>query len=145
MAMRTTLADARTEIDPHWVLVDAADRPLGRVAARVAHLLRGKHRPDFMPHLACGAAVVVTNAAKVRLTGRKATQNRRYRHTGRPGSLKSRAWGEILRDRPDRLFEEAVWGMLPKNRLGRRLFRRLHVYPGAEHPHGAQRPESVEI
>lgn len=143
--MRTTLPDPRAAVDPHWLLVDAAEKPLGRVASRVALLLRGKHRPDFAPHMACGASVVVVNAAKVRLTGTKAAKKRRYAHTGRPGSLRSRPYGEILATRPDRLFEEAVAGMLPKNRLGRRLQGRLHVYPGPEHPHGAQRPEPVDL
>lgn len=142
--MGMTLLGRDVEISPSWVIVDAAGKTLGRVASRVAHYLRGKHRPDFTPYIACGAAVVVTNVAKVVLTGRKAERKHRYTHSGRPGGLKKKPWGEVLAERPERLFEEAVSGMLPKNKLGRRMFRRLHVYAGAEHPHGAQRPAAVE-
>lgn len=128
-----------------WVLIDAAAHPLGRVASRAAAILRGKHRPDFTPHQDTGDFVVVINAAKVRLTGDKAESKIYYRHTGYPGGIRSRTAGKILATKPERLIESAVRGMLPKNRLGRRLFNKLKVYRGAEHPHSAQRPEPLKF
>ncbi len=129
----------------HWVLIDAEDRPLGRVATRVASILRGKHRPDFTPHQDCGDFVVVVNAAKVRLTGAKGENKVYHRHTGYPGGIRTTSAGKLLGSRPERLIEMAVRGMLPKNRLGRQLFTKLKIYRGAEHPHAAQQPKSVGI
>ena len=125
-----------------WILIDANDRPLGRIASRAASILRGKHRPDFTPHQDVGDFVVVINAAKVRLTGRKLEGKVYHRHTEYPGGIRRTTAGKILQSKPERLIEMAVRGMLPKNRLGRRLFTKLKVYRGAEHPHEAQKPEA---
>ncbi|HUY20295.1 MAG TPA: 50S ribosomal protein L13 [Candidatus Binataceae bacterium] len=129
----------------HWILVDATGRPLGRVASRVATILRGKHRPEFTPHQDTGDFVVVVNAAKVKLTGAKGDQKLYYRHTGYPGGIRSTSAGKLLDKRPERLIEMAVRGMLPKNRLGRQLFTKLKVYRGAEHPHASQQPKLIEF
>ena len=124
-----------------WVVLDAKDRPLGRIASRAASILRGKHRPDFTPHQDMGDFVVVINAAGVKLTGNKMNDKLYYRHTEWPGGVR-RLWaGKILETKPERLVEMAVRGMLPKNRLGRRLFTKLKVYAGADHPHSAQQPQ----
>ena len=128
-----------------WILIDAAERSLGRVAARAAGVLRGKHRPDFTPNEDMGDFVVVINAAKVRLTGSKAQTKVYHRHTGYPGGIRTTTAGRILATRPERLIEMAVRGMLPRNRLGRHLFTKLKVYRGAEHPHLAQKPEPIKI
>jgi large subunit ribosomal protein L13 len=128
-----------------WLLIDAEQRALGRVASCVASVLRGKHRPDFTPHQDTGDFVIVINAAKVRLTGAKAEGKLYHRHTGYPGGIRTTSAGRMLHDRPERLIETAVRGMLPKNRLGRSLFTKLKVYRGAQHPHGAQRPELIGI
>jgi large subunit ribosomal protein L13 len=130
--------------DRRWILIDADSRTLGRVASRVASILRGKHRPDFTPHQDMGDFVVVINAAKVRLTGTKLLTKVYHRHTGWPGGVRSTTAGKILQTRPERLIEMAVRGMLPRNRLGRRMFNKLKVYRGTEHPHAAQRPESIK-
>jgi large subunit ribosomal protein L13 len=129
--------------DRRWLVIDAADRPLGRVASRAASLLRGKHRPDFTPNQDAGDFVVVINAAKVKLTGNKASDKLYYRHSEYPGGIRSTAAGKMLEAKPERLVETAVRGMLPKNRLGRRLFTKLKVYAGTGHPHAAQKPEAV--
>ena len=128
-----------------WVLIDATDRPLGRVATRAAMLLRGKHKPEFTPHQDTGDFVVVINAAKVKLTGAKITDKVYHRHTEYPGGIRSTTAGRLLASRPERLVETAIRGMLPKNRLGRRLFTKLKVYGGADHPHIAQQPEPVKV
>jgi large subunit ribosomal protein L13 len=128
----------------HWVVIDADGRPLGRVASRVASILRGKHRPDFTPHQDMGDFVVVVNAARVKLTGAKLEDKIYYRHTGYPGGVRATTAGKILATRPERLIESAVRGMLPKNRLGRALFTKLKVYADSEHPHAAQKPEAVK-
>ena len=124
-----------------WVLIDAEGRPLGRVASRAAIVLRGKHRPDFTPHQDAGDFVIVINAAKVLLTGAKADAKLYHRHTGYPGGIRTTSAGKMREEKPERLLETAVRGMLPKNRLGRRLFTKLKVYRGAEHPHVAQQPQ----
>ncbi|MBY0277095.1 50S ribosomal protein L13 [Candidatus Binatia bacterium] len=126
-----------------WVVVDASDRALGRVATQVADLLRGKGKPTFSPHIDCGDFVVVTNASKVRLTGRKMTDKIYYRHSEYPGGLRATTAGKMLADKPERLVRTAVQGMLPKNRLSRRLITKLKVYAGAEHPHAAQQAVAV--
>jgi len=128
-----------------WLLVDAAGCTLGRLATRVAALLRGKHRPDFTPNQDCGDFVVVINAEKVQLTGDKLKSKIYYRHTGYPGGIRQFTAEEILKSKPERLIEMAVRGMLPKNRLGRRLYTKLKVYPGSEHPHTAQNPIPIDI
>jgi large subunit ribosomal protein L13 len=126
-----------------WLVVDAGGRALGRVATQVANLLRGKGKPTFSPHSDCGDFVVVVNAAKVRLTGRKLTDKIYYRHTEYPGGLRATAAEQMLADKPERVIRAAVQGMLPKNRLSRRLITKLKVYPGAEHPHAAQQAVPV--
>jgi len=128
-----------------WVLIDAEGRALGRVASRAATVLRGKHRPDFTPHQDAGDFVVIINAAKVKLTGNKAEDKIYHRHTGYPGGIRSTTAGKLLQTRPERLIEMAVHGMLPKNRLGRRLFLKLKVYRAGEHPHVAQQPTTINL
>jgi len=127
-----------------WVIIDARDRVLGRVASRAATVLRGKNRPDFTPHQDMGDFVIVINAAKVRLTGSKLVGKVYYRHTEYPGGIRSTTAGKVLDQKPERLIEMAVRGMLPKNRLGRDLFNKLKVYRGAEHPHAAQQPVALK-
>jgi large subunit ribosomal protein L13 len=129
------------EITREWVVMDASDQVLGRLATEVARLLRGKHKPDFTPHLDTGDFVVVINADKVRLTGAKMDDKVYYRHSGRPGCLKSETARERMDKYPERIIQAAVWGMLPKNRLGRKLLKKLKVYSGSEHPHQAQQPK----
>ncbi len=128
------------EITRDWVVMDAADQVLGRLASEAARILRGKHKPEFTPHLDTGDFVVIVNAERIRLTGNKVEEKTYYRHSGRPGSLKSETVRERLERYPERVIEAAVWGMLPKNRLGRKLLRKLKVYAGPEHPHAAQQP-----
>lgn len=129
----------------HWVVIDADGRALGRVAARAASVLRGKHRPDFTPNQDAGDFVVIINAAKVKLTGKKLTDKVYHHHTGFPGGIRSTTAGKLMQTKPERVLEMAVHGMLPKNRLGRRLFTKLKVYRGSEHPHAAQKPEGMSI
>lgn len=127
-----------------WIVIDASGRPLGRIASRAASILRGKHRPDYTPNEDAGDFVVVINAARVKLTGNKAQNKIYHRHTEWPGGIRTTTAGKILEARPERLIEMAVRGMLPKNRLGRRLFTKLKVYAGAEHPHSAQKPQALK-
>lgn len=134
-----------SEITREWVVMDAADQVLGRFATEVARLLRGKHKPDYTPHLDTGAFVVVVNAERVRLTGAKVDDKVYYRHSGRPGALKSETARERLEKYPERVIQSAVWGMLPKNRLGRKLLKKLKVYAGPEHPHEAQQPTTHAV
>ncbi|MDQ7844601.1 MAG: 50S ribosomal protein L13 [Armatimonadota bacterium] len=126
-----------------WYVVDADGQVLGRLATRVAALLRGKHKALFTPHLDAGDGVIVVNAEKVRVTGRKAERKIVYRHSGYPGGLKARTLGSLLKTRPERVITDAVRGMLPQTPLGDRMIRRLKVYRGAEHPHRAQQPAMV--
>ncbi|MDH3816533.1 MAG: 50S ribosomal protein L13 [Acidobacteriota bacterium] len=133
------------EITREWVVMDAADQVLGRLATEVARILRGKHKPDFTPYLDTGDFVVIVNAERVRLTGAKLDDKVYYRHSGRPGSLKSETARERLDKHPERVIQAAVWGMLPKNRLGRKLLRKLKVYAGPEHPHDAQQPKTLTL
>ncbi|HCU99731.1 MAG TPA: 50S ribosomal protein L13 [Dehalococcoidia bacterium] len=136
--MTSTVRRKASEINKRWHVVDAADRPLGRVASEVAALLRGKHKPTYEPHLDDGDFVVIINAGKVRLSGRKAEQKVYYRHSGYPGNLRKRTFAEQMERRPERVLERSVWGMLPKGPLGKRMRRHLKVYAGADHPHQAQ-------
>ncbi|MBT8478138.1 MAG: 50S ribosomal protein L13 [Gemmatimonadetes bacterium] len=130
------------EIRREWVVMDASDKVLGRLATEVARLLRGKHKPDFTPFLDTGDFVVVVNAEQIRLTGNKLEDKKYYRHSGRPGSLKVETVRERIEKYPERVIQAAVWGMLPKNRLGRKLLRKLKVYSGPDHPHQAQQPKN---
>ncbi len=126
-----------------WYTVDADGLVLGRLASRVASILRGKHKPFFTPHLDTGDGVIIINAEKVKLTGRKAQREMVYHHTGYPGGLRSVSMGDLLRTKPERLISEAVRGMLPKNSLGREMLRKLRVYRGPKHPHLAQQPAKL--
>ncbi len=126
------------DVETRWHVLDAAGRPLGRLASEVAQLLRGKHRPTFTPHMDNGDFVVVVNAEKVRTTGNKLRQKLYYRHSGYPGGLREMPLERMLEKHPDRVIQEAVKGMLPHNRLGRKLLRHLKVYAGPDHPHEAQ-------
>jgi large subunit ribosomal protein L13 len=128
-----------------WFIVDADGRVLGRVATTIANVLRGKHKPTFTPHVDTGDFVVVINAEKVRLSGKKLTDKVYYRHTGWPGGVRSTTAGRVLQEKPERVLRSAVVGMLPKNRLGRRLATKLKIYRGSEHPHAAQRPEQLAL
>jgi large subunit ribosomal protein L13 len=130
------------EIRREWVVMDAEGQILGRLATEVARLLRGKHKPTYTPFLDTGDFVVVVNADKVRVTGNKLEAKTYYRHSGRPGALKSETARERMEKYPERVIQAAVWGMLPKNRLGRKLLRKLKVYSGPEHPHQAQQPKN---
>lgn len=133
------------EITRNWVVIDAEDVVLGRLAVTVATLLRGKHKPTFAPHVDGGDFVVIVNASKIALTGAKRTDKLAYRHSGTPGGLKSVPYGELLEKDPRKAVERAVWGMLPKNRLSRQQLKKLKVYAGPEHPHTAQKPEQYQI
>ena len=130
------------EITHEWVVMDASDQVLGRLASEAAQLLRGKHKPEYTPHLDTGDFVVIVNAERVKLTGSKLDDKKYYRHSGRPGNLKVETARERLEKYPERVIQAAVWGMLPKNRLGRKLLRKLKVYSGSEHPHEAQEPKT---
>ena len=129
------------EIERRWFVVDATDVPLGRLASRIASVLRGKHKPEFTPHADAGDFVVVVNAEKVGLTGRKLTDKRWYHHSGYPGGIKSEPYGHLLGRRPEFVIEKAVKGMLPKNAIGRKSLKKLKVYAGPTHPHGALKPQ----
>lgn len=143
--MRTTYMAKPQEVERKWYIVDAAGQTLGRVASEVASILRGKHKPEFTPHVDTGDFVIVINADKVKLTGKKLTKKIYYRHSLYPGGLKATTAGDMLKNRPTRMFELAVKGMLPKNSLGRQMFSKLKVYAGEEHPHQAQKPEVWQI
>ncbi|MDR1680619.1 MAG: 50S ribosomal protein L13 [Prevotellaceae bacterium] len=141
---KTVSANAAT-VNKEWLVIDATDQVLGRLASRVAYILRGKHKTNFTPHVDCGDNVIVINAEKIRLTGKKWTDKVYVRHTGYPGGQRFRTPKELLALKPFAIVEEAVRGMLPKNRLGAALFRNLHVYVGAEHPHQAQQPTQITL
>ncbi len=143
MTSMTTREDALAA--RRWFLIDAGDQVLGRVATKAANMLRGKEKPEFTPHVDCGDFVVVVNAAKVRLTGRKLQQKMYYRHSGYPGGIRSVTAGQMRDSYPERLIRLAIEGMLPKNRLGKQLATKLKVYPGADHPHSAQQPTPVKL
>lgn len=133
------------EITRDWHVIDAEDVVLGRLAVTAATLLRGKHKPQFAPHVDAGDFVIVVNASKIALTGHKATDKMAYRHSGRPGGLSAVPYGELLKNDPRKAVERAVWGMLPKNKLARQLIKKLKVYSGPEHPHSAQKPQPYQI
>ena len=133
------------EVTRQWHVIDATDIVLGRLASQTAILLRGKHKPQFAPHLDTGDFVVVINAGKVALTGNKREDKFAYRHSGYPGGLSKRSYGDLLDTRPERVIEKAVKGMLPKNTLGRKMLTKLKVYAGPHHPHSAQSPQVLEV
>ena len=132
-----------SEIERKWHLIDASDKVLGRLSTEIASLLMGKHKPTFSRNIDTGDYVVVINAEKIRFTGNKGTQKLYYRHSGYPGGLRSESLDKIMETHPERAIEHAVKGMLPHNRLGRQMFKKLKVYRGAQHPHAAQQPEPI--
>ncbi len=140
-----TYAVKASEIERSWWLVDASDQTLGRLATRIATLLEGKHKAIYSPHLDTGDHVVVVNAERVRVSGDKLLQKRYYRHSNYPGGLKEESLEALLERKPELVIERAVKGMLPQNRLGRAMYRKLKVYSGADHPHAAQQPTAVEL
>ena len=133
------------DVTREWLVIDATDVVLGRLAVQTATLLRGKHKPTFAPHLDAGDFVVIINADKIALSGTKRETKMAYRHSGHPGGLSATPYGELLDKDPRKAVERAVWGMLPKNRLSRQLIKKLKVYSGPSHPHAAQRPQPFEI
>ena len=143
--MKTTFMANAGNIERKWFVVDAEGQTLGRLAAEVAKVLRGKNKPTFTPHVDTGDHVIVVNAAKVRLTGKKLIQKTYFRHSGYPGGSTFVTAGNMLEKHPERVVEMAVRGMLPKNKLGEQMYRKLNVYAGAEHPHAAQKPEVLEL
>ncbi len=142
--MKTYIAKPE-EIDRKWVVIDADGQVLGRLASRVATILRGKHKPIFSPHMDTGDHVVVINAEKIRVTGKKQSTKRYYRHSGYPGGLRSDSYEVLMTKAPERILQKAVWGMLPHNKLGRKMYKKLRVYAGDSHPHTAQKPEKLEL
>jgi large subunit ribosomal protein L13 len=134
-----------SETDHQWYLIDAADQRLGRLSVEIARILRGKNKPTYTPHLDTGDFVIVINAEKVAVTGKKSTQKLYRRHSGRPGGMKVETFDKLIKRVPERIIEHAVKGMLPKNTLGRQLFTKLKVYTGENHPHEAQQPQVLKI
>ena len=140
-----TFAEKKEEIEREWYVVDAEGQTLGRLASRIAPILKGKHKPTYTPHLDCGDFVIIVNAEKVRVTGRKLDQKLYYHHSGYPGGLKRISLRDQLDRYPERVLEAAIRGMLPKNKLGRRMVKKLKVYAGDTHPHEAQQPKPLEL
>lgn len=143
--MQKTVYFKQEDIEKKWYIVDATDETLGRLASRIAYILRGKHKPVFTPNVDTGDYVIVINAAKVRLTGKKYENKFYYWHTGYPGGIKRKSYGELLSENPEKAVYLAVRRMLPKNRLGRKMLKKLKVYAGPDHPHAAQKPEVIDI
>ena len=145
MLKKYTISAKKSDIEGKWCLVDAEGQVLGRLASAVAARLRGKHNPLFTPHVDTGDSIIVVNAAKIVLTGKKWDRKHYYRHSGYIGGLKTITAKKMLEKKPEDLIRHAVKGMLPKNRLGRKLFKKLKVYSGAAHPHQAQKPETITL
>ena len=143
--MKTTFMANASNIERKWYVVDAEGKTLGRMAAEVAKILRGKHKPTYTPHADTGDHVIVVNADKIVLTGKKLVQKTYFRHSGYPGGTTFTPAGKLLADQPEKVVELAIKGMLPKNTLGRQMYRKLNVYRGALHPHEAQKPEKLEL
>ncbi|MCD6419781.1 MAG: 50S ribosomal protein L13 [Synergistetes bacterium] len=133
------------EVERKWYVIDASKYPLGRMASRIAIMLQGKHKANYTPHVDTGDFIIVINAEKVKLSGKKAEDKVIYHHSDYPGGLKEFPYKRLLVTHPERIIERAVWGMLPKTKLGRKMFRKLKVYRGSEHPHEAQKPEILEL
>ena len=140
-----TISVRAEDVNRDWFVVDAADKTLGRLASEIAHRLRGKHKAEYTPHVDTGDYVVVVNAEKIRVTGAKSTDKMYHHHTGYPGGLKSISFEKLIDKAPERVIQSAVKGMLPKNSLGRAMFRKLKVYAGNEHPHAAQQPQVLSL
>tara|TARA_B100000579_G_C22035655_1_gene490350 strand:- start:36 stop:479 length:444 start_codon:yes stop_codon:yes gene_type:complete len=143
--MNKTKIPSINSVNRNWYLIDAEDQTLGRLASRVASILRGKNKPDFTPHLDTGDFVIVVNAEKVLVSGNKSDQKLYRRHSGRPGGMKTESFNALQGRIPERIIETAIKGMLPHNSLGRQIFRKLKVYKGLEHPHSAQQPETLKF
>jgi large subunit ribosomal protein L13 len=144
LSYKTVSANKET-VEKEWILVDAKDQALGRLSSRVAMILRGKHKPDFTPHVDGGDYVIIINAEKVKMTGNKLSQKEYVRHTGYPGGQRTEKAERLLHRKPTAILENAIKGMLPKNRLGSELFRNLFVYAGEKHPHEAQQPKTIDL
>ncbi len=142
--MKTRFAK-KNEIEKQWYLVDAEDKVLGRLASRIATYLRGKHKPTFTPNVDTGDFIIITNAEKVRLTGNKLDKKIYYHHTGYPGGIKAESARHRLSREPEKVIRDAIWGMLPKNRLGRAMIKKLKIYRGPDHPHAAQKPVAISM
>jgi ribosomal protein L13, bacterial type len=140
-----TFSPTPKDINREWFVVDAQDQVLGRLASQIAHRLRGKHKPEFAPHMDNGDFIVVVNCEKIKVTGKKMTDKKYYRHSGWVGGLKTTQVGDVLADKPARVLTAAVRGMLPKNRLGRAMLKKLKIYAGTEHPHTAQNPQPLTL
>lgn len=143
--MEKTYSAKPTDVERKWYVVDAKDQTLGRLATRIAAILKGKHKPLYTPHMDTGDFIIVVNAERIHVTGRKMEQKMYYRHSGYPGGLTEISLRDQLAKHPTRVVERAVWGMLPKNALGRKMFGKLKVYAGPDHPHAAQQPEVLEV
>ena len=143
--MTKTFTPKAGDIEKKWVVVDADGQVLGRLASKVAQILRGKNKPIFTPHLDTGDNVIIVNAEKIRITGKKADTKKYYRYSGYPGGLHAWEYRKLLKDRPERILRHAIWGMLPHNRLGRKLLTNVRIYAGPEHKQNAQMPEKIEI
>ncbi|ADL11746.1 50S ribosomal protein L13 [Acetohalobium arabaticum] len=141
----TTYMAKPEEIERDWFVVDAAGERLGRLASKIANVLRGKHKPTYTPHVDTGDYVIVVNAGEVVLTGNKLDQKMHHTHSEYPGGLKSTSYRELLEEKPEKVIELAVKGMVPKNKLGRKMMKKLKIYAASEHPHEAQQPEELEI
>jgi large subunit ribosomal protein L13 len=142
--VKTYVATPATR-ERNWVVIDASGQTLGRLATQIADTLRGKRKPEYTPHCDVGDFVIVVNAERISVTGKKLEEKRYYRHSGYPGGLRSRTLAEMLERRPEEVIRKAVKGMLPRNRLGRAQLRKLKVYAGPDHPHAAQKPEPMEV
>jgi large subunit ribosomal protein L13 len=140
-----TFSPTPNDVQREWIIIDATDVVLGRLASHAATLLRGKHKPTFAPHMDMGDFVIIINADKVALTGSKLLQKKAYRHSGYPGGLKATSYAELLETHPERAVEKAIRGMLPKNSIGRAQLTKLKVYSGPEHPHAAQQPKTYTL
>lgn len=145
MLMKKTYSPKLAEIEHRWFVLDATGVPLGRLSSLAARLLMGKHKPTYATHIDTGDFVIIINAEKAVLTGRKEEQKIYHYHTGYPGGLKSESAAKLRQRKPTKMLEEAVWGMLPKNKLGRKQLKKLKVYAGGEHPHQAQQPEALNV
>ena len=140
-----TFMEKKETVKRNWYVLDATDLPLGRVAAKAANILRGKHKVTFTPHIDCGDFIIIVNADKVKLTGNKLEQKMYYNHSGFPGGLRERNAKVMIEKYPVEMVERAVKGMLPHNRLGRQMYKKLFVYEGSEHPHAAQQPKEIKV
>ena len=141
----TTFMQKKAEVERKWYIIDATDLPLGRVASKAAHILRGKHKVTFTPHVDCGDYVIILNASNVKLTGNKLTDKMYYNHSGYTGGFRIRSAKEMKERYPEEMIERAVKGMLPKGRLGRQMYKKLFVYAGNEHKHLAQKPVEIKV